>query len=129
MDDMPLDPDRIQRAANPLWVPATDPYLDPDIDDAEAGPGAPRVRRRRGPTLPEDGLAVVAAGAIRLETARRGLSQQDLALHLHLSRSAVSARFTGQVAWSLDDVGRIAMLYGCAVMDLLTEAPRSRSPW
>ncbi|MFE5340495.1 hypothetical protein ACFQ80_09730 [Isoptericola sp. NPDC056578] len=55
--------------------------------------------------------------------------QQDLAMALGRSRSANSARYTGQVPWSLDEIGRIAVLYGCRVSDLLTEAPLSRSPW
>ncbi|MFF2453807.1 helix-turn-helix domain-containing protein [Isoptericola sp. NPDC058082] len=84
--------------------PPTDPDVDPDI-------------------------AAVAAGAVRYETARRGMLQQDLAMALGHSRSANSARYTGQVPWSLDEIGRIAVLYGCRVSDLLTEAPLSRSPW
>ncbi|MFE6967838.1 helix-turn-helix domain-containing protein [Isoptericola sp. NPDC057653] len=119
---------RLRRATDPFWVPATDPDLDPDVDDAEGGPGAPRPRRRARRLLP-DGLAEAAAGAIRYESARRGMTQQDLSLALGRSRSAVSARYTGQVPWSLDDVGRLASLYGCHVTDLLTEPPRVRSPW
>ncbi len=111
--------------------PLPDSELVVDIDDAEGGPGAPRVRRRRAPTLREDGLAMVAAGAVRLESARRGISQQDLAQELGMSRTAVSARFTGQVPWSLDQIGQIARLFGCRVVDLLVEAPNLRGivPW
>ncbi|GAA1725326.1 hypothetical protein GCM10009809_21410 [Isoptericola hypogeus] len=122
------DPDRYRRI-DPHWTPPGDPDLDPDLDDAEGGLGAPRRRRRRAPRLTEDGLALVAAGAVRYESARRDMSQQDLAMALGRSRSAVSARFTGQVPWSLDEIGKIAVLYGCRVADLLAEAPRSTSPW
>ncbi|MFD6176749.1 MULTISPECIES: helix-turn-helix domain-containing protein [unclassified Isoptericola] len=118
-----------RRAVDPYWSPATDPDLDPDIDDAEGGPGAPRPRRRRARRLLPDGLAEAAAGAVRYESARRGMTQQDLSRALGRSRSAVSARYTGQVPWSLDDIGRLAILYGCHVTDLLTEPPRARSPW
>jgi len=118
-----------RRAVDPYWSPRTDPDLDPDIDDAEGGPGAPRPPKRRAPRVSPDGLAAVAAGAVRYETARRGMLQQDLAMALGRSRSAISARYTGQVPWSLDEIGRIAVLYGCHVSDLLTEAPQSRSPW
>jgi len=111
--------------------PAPDPELFVDIDDAEGGPDAPRVRRRRAPRLSKDGLAIVAAGAVRLESARRGISQQDLATELGMSRTAVSARFTGQVPWTLDQIGTIAQLYGCRIVDLLVEAPNERGiiPW
>ncbi|MFE5307030.1 helix-turn-helix domain-containing protein [Isoptericola sp. NPDC056605] len=118
-----------RRAVDPYWSPPTDPDVDPDIDDAEGGPGAPRPRKARAPRVSPDGLAAVAAGAVRYETARRGMLQQDLAMALGRSRSAISARYTGQVAWSLDEIGRIAVLYGCRVSDLLTGAPLSRSPW
>ncbi|MEU2200703.1 helix-turn-helix transcriptional regulator [Isoptericola sp. NPDC019482] len=102
---------------------------EPEDDDAEGGPGAPRHRKGRAPRVSPDGLAAVAAGAVRFETARRGMLQQDLAMVLGRSRSAISARYTGRVPWSLDEIGRIAVLYGCRVSDLLTEAPVSRSPW
>ena len=118
-----------RRAVDPYWSPRTNPDLDPDIDDAEGGPGAPRPRKARAPRVSPDGLAAVAAGAVRYETARRGMLQQDLAMALGRSRSAISARYTGRVPWSLDEIGRIAVLYGCRVSDLLTEAPQSRSPW
>ncbi|WP_277213582.1 helix-turn-helix transcriptional regulator [Isoptericola croceus] len=111
-----------------LSRPAPDHHLAVDIDDAEAGPGgAPEIfdppRRRPGPRLCADGLARVAAGAVRLEAARRGLSQQQLAIELGLSRTAVSARFRDQVAWTLDEIGLLAQLFGCRVADLVTEAP------
>ena len=118
-----------RRAVDPYWSPATDPDLDPDIDDAEGGPGAMRPRKRRAPRVSPDGLAAVAAGAVRYESARRDIHQQDLAMALGRSRSAISARYTGQVPWSLDEIGKIAVLYGCRVSDLLTEAPQSRQPW
>ena len=66
-------------------------------------------------------LSRVAAGAIRLESARRDISQEDLAELLGRSRSAISQRFTGKVAWSLDDLGTIAAAFGCPVDDLLDD--------
>jgi DNA-binding XRE family transcriptional regulator len=123
------------------WMRATDrsiPGLElmVDIDDAEGGPGGIRElfdppRRLRAPRLVADGLASVAAGAVRLETARRGLSQQQLAAELGLSRTAVSARFREQVPWSLDEIGVLAQLFGCRVAELVTEAPAAngRTNW
>ncbi|MDO8147866.1 helix-turn-helix domain-containing protein [Isoptericola sp. b515] len=114
-------------------LPVPPPDLEPmvDLDDAEAGPDgdlelARPPRRRLPPRVAHDGLAMVAAGAVRLETARRGMSQQDLAAAVGLSRTAVSARFRGRVAWSLDEIGTLAQLFGCRVVDLVTEAPRPR---
>lgn len=66
-------------------------------------------------------LSRVAAGAVRLESARRDISQEDLAELLGRSRSAISQRFTGKVAWSLDDLGAIAAAFGCPVDDLLDD--------
>ncbi|NOW02114.1 helix-turn-helix transcriptional regulator [Isoptericola chiayiensis] len=116
------------------FVQPLEPVL--DIDDAESGPDgiaelADPPRRRPAPRLSSDGLALVVAGAVRLEAARRGLSQQQLATELGLSRTAVSARFRGRVAWSLDEVGLLAQLFGCRVVELVTEAPTpaGRSVW
>ncbi|WP_255641448.1 hypothetical protein [Isoptericola luteus] len=33
---------------------------------------------------------------------------------------------TGQAAWSLDQIGDIAQLYGCRIVDLLVESPNAR---
>ncbi|MGW6003528.1 helix-turn-helix transcriptional regulator [Oerskovia enterophila] len=66
-------------------------------------------------------LSRVAAGAVRLESARRDISQEDLAELLGRSRSAISQRFTGKVAWSLDDLGTIAAAFSCPVDDLLDD--------
>ncbi|WP_418275602.1 helix-turn-helix domain-containing protein [Isoptericola jiangsuensis] len=107
-----------------------------DLDDAEGGScsdsdALARQRRFRTPRLRQDGLAVVAAGAVRLESARRGLSQKDLALELGLSRTAVSARFRGHAPWTLDEIGRLAQLFDCRVVELVSEAPdiRGRTVW
>jgi ribosome-binding protein aMBF1 (putative translation factor) len=107
-----------------------------DVDDAEGGTcrdseALARQRRFRTPRLAHDGLATVAAGAVRLESARRGLTQKDLAAELGLSRTAVSARFREQVPWTLDEIGTLARLFGCRVVDLVTEAPdiNGRTIW
>ena len=105
----PLDPD-----------PIFDGTLDPDLDD-DADEARPVVRPRRAPTLNRDGLARLCASAIRFEAARRGLSQMQIAAELGLSRAAVSDRFRGRTAWTLDQVGVIAQLFGCDPAVLVKE--------
>ncbi len=97
--------------------PYFDGTLDPDLDD-EAGPV---VHPQPAPTLNRDGLARLCATAIRFEAARRGLSQAQIAAELGLSRAAVSDRFRGRTAWTLDQVGVIAQLFGCDPAVLVNE--------
>lgn len=97
--------------------PLFDGTLDPDIDDEVA----PEVRPRPAPTLYRDGLALVCAAAIRFEAVRRGLSQMQIAAEVGLSRAAVSDRFRGKTAWTLDQLGVIALLFGCDVSVLVNE--------
>lgn len=102
--------------------PIFDGTLDPDLDDDVDADGArPVVRPRPAPTLNRDGLAMLCAAAIRFESARRGLSQMQIAAELGLSRAAVSDRFRGKTAWTLDQVGVIAQLFGCDPADLVKE--------
>jgi ribosome-binding protein aMBF1 (putative translation factor) len=117
----PLDPD-----------PLFDGTLDPDIDDD--GEVRPAVHPRPAPTLKRDGLARLCASAIRFEAARRGLSQMQIAAEVGLSRAAVSDRFRGRTAWTLDQVGVIAELFGCDPAVLVNEPRRPvrdipGSPW
>jgi hypothetical protein len=106
----PLDPD-----------PIFDGTLDPDIDDDVDAEAHPTVRPRPAPTLNRDGLASLCASAIRFEAARRGLSQMQIAAEVGLSRAAVSDRFRGRTAWTLDQVGVIAQLFGCDPAVLVNE--------
>ncbi|MFI2365039.1 helix-turn-helix domain-containing protein [Promicromonospora sp. NPDC019610] len=98
--------------------PLFDGTLDPDLDDDVT---APVVTPRRAPTLHLDGLALVCAGAVRFEAARRGLSQRQIAAEVGLSRAAVSERFRGRTAWTLDQLGTLALLFGCDPAVLVTE--------
>lgn len=98
--------------------PLFDGTLDPDLDD-DVDP--PTVRTRPAPTLYQDGLALVCAAAVRFEAARRGLSQRQIAVEVGLSRAAVSERFRGRTAWTLDQVGVLALLFGCDPAVLVTE--------
>ena len=71
----------------------------------------------------EETLACVVAGNVRLEAARVGVSQADLAQILGMSRSAVSLRHTGKVAWRVDELERVAWYLNFPVTDLL-EKPK-----
>lgn len=112
--------------------PIFDGTLDPDLDDdtdtdagtstgTSTGEARPVVRPRSAPTLNRDGLACLCASAIRFEAARRGLSQMQIAAEVGLSRAAVSDRFRGRTAWTLDQVGVIAQLFGCDPAVLVKE--------
>lgn len=99
----------------------------PDSHTPLRGTHAPPADRPRASDEPAEPAAYgvplsrVAAGAVRLESARRDISQEDLAELLGRSRSPISQRFTGKVAWSLDDLGTIAASFGCPVDDLLAD--------
>lgn len=70
------------------------------------------------------GLAEIVAANIRSELARDDLSQEDLAAILCRSRAAISRRINGSVAWSLEDVGKIAEILGMRPHELLERAHR-----
>ncbi|MFD2792037.1 helix-turn-helix domain-containing protein [Promicromonospora vindobonensis] len=100
--------------------PLFDGTLDPDLDD-DRDKDRPSIQPRPAPTLMRDGLALVCASAVRFEAARRGLSQRQIAAEVGLSRAAVSYRFRGRTAWTLDQVGIIALLFGCEPALLVSE--------
>lgn len=80
------------------------------------------------PSLVADGLAAVVAANVRFEAARHGLRQQDVAEIVRISRSAVSLRFTGKAAWSLDEIGRFAQALGIRPGELTVPPPRPVRP-
>lgn len=69
---------------------------------------------------PTRGLASIVAANIRFEAAMRELTQADLAAVVGLSRPAISQRYTGKVAWTLEEVGRVAMVMGIRPGELMT---------
>ena len=71
----------------------------------------------------EETLACVVAGNVRLEAARVGVTQADLAQILGMSHSAVSLRYTGRVAWRIDELELVAWYLNFPVTDLL-EKPK-----
>ncbi|TRW45210.1 helix-turn-helix domain-containing protein [Georgenia yuyongxinii] len=75
------------------------------------------------PDLRVRGLAAVVAGNIRLEAARRGLSQQDLAEMIGRSRASVSARWHDQVPWTVTEMGILAEYMGIHPGELVEGRP------
>lgn len=71
-------------------------------------------------------FACTVAANIRAETGRRGLHQRDIARYLGLAPSRISERWRGITAWSLDDVDRLAELFGIPPQDLCAEVDASR---
>ncbi|WP_223908406.1 helix-turn-helix domain-containing protein [Actinomyces capricornis] len=74
----------------------------------------------------EGSLAEVVAGNIRLEAARVGVSQAEIAKILGLSRSAVSLRYRGRVEWGITEVELVAWYLNLPVTDLLQKRARPR---
>lgn len=62
------------------------------------------------------------AAAVRAESARRRITQTQIAEHLGLSRMAVSRRLSGVVPFDADELGRTAELFGVPVSVLFGEA-------
>jgi transcriptional regulator with XRE-family HTH domain len=78
----------------------------------------------------QDTFAQVVASNIRAEVARRGIEQQQLARALGMSQAAVSDRFRGKTAWTLNDVEAVAHVLRATTSDLLVRhqglEPRTR---
>jgi transcriptional regulator with XRE-family HTH domain len=72
------------------------------------------------PSRVSDNLSRQVSTEIRAWMARRGLTQQDVALALGISRQAVSARLNGQTQWTLDDLAAVAEALGVSVTTLLS---------
>ncbi|HLS15253.1 MAG TPA: helix-turn-helix transcriptional regulator [Beutenbergiaceae bacterium] len=83
---------------------------------------APRLGKPRDPVdelTRVQGLASVVSANIRLEMARHDFTQDELAAYLYRSRAAISRRINGAVAWSLEDLGKIAEALGLRPHELL----------
>lgn len=87
------------------------------VDDEE-----PRLGKRPDPAdelTKVKGLAGVVSANIRFEMARHDFTQDELAAYLYRSRAAISRRINGTVAWSLEDLGKIAAALGVRPHELL----------
>jgi len=98
-----------------------------DFKQGGKGPARPPLYdpppRSPSRAMCEETLACIVAGNVRLEAARVGVTQADLAQILGMSRSAVSLRYTGRVAWRIDELERVAWYLNFPVTDLL-EKPK-----
>ncbi len=72
-------------------------------------------------------LSSVVASNARAECARRGWTQQMLADRLGMSRLAVSDRHRERTPWTLDEVARMADLFGLEVSELVAR-PKGFEP-
>ena len=62
------------------------------------------------------------ATAIRVEMARNGLTQRDLAEALGVTQATVSSRMNGHTEWTIRELQIVAATCGVAVTDLLAGA-------
>ncbi|MGC5664976.1 helix-turn-helix domain-containing protein [Micromonospora sp. WMMD723] len=67
-------------------------------------------------------LRHLAAEEIRVLLARRRMSAAELARQTGIRQQALSRRMTGETAFDLDDLERIADVLGVTVADLLPTA-------
>jgi transcriptional regulator with XRE-family HTH domain len=62
------------------------------------------------------------AANVRAEMARKGVTQQKLAVHLDWSQAAISRRLSARVAFNVDELARIAAFLAVPLSALLGEA-------
>jgi len=73
-------------------------------------------------TNPLSGLRARVAESIRVELARRRMSQRALAEATGLSQSYIGRRMTGEMPFTTDDLALIATALGVPVLALLPAA-------
>ncbi|XCB29626.1 helix-turn-helix transcriptional regulator [Arcanobacterium hippocoleae] len=56
--------------------------------------------------------AQIVAENIRVEAARRSMNQSDIARKLGLKPATISLRWNGRRSWPIEDIGRIADVFG-----------------
>lgn len=67
-------------------------------------------------------LRLQIAAEVRAWRSRRSMSQKELGLALGLSQTQISARLRGEVAITLDEIERLADIFGVSAQTLLTGA-------
>ncbi|WP_448070527.1 helix-turn-helix domain-containing protein [Georgenia yuyongxinii] len=134
------DPDAERSEGAGVATPHDPPAPADQVRQDEGEPvGAQARRLPRAEALPGSvdlpdfrvrGLAAVVAATVRLEAARRDLSQQDLGAMIGRSRASVSARWHDQVPWTVYEVGILAEYMGIHPGELLEgRPPRPRWGW
>ena len=76
---------------------------------------------RHHPPARPTGLAAVVADNIRVEAGRIGITQQQLATCLGMSRSAVSLRYRYRVPWRVNELETVAFFLNVPVAELMTK--------
>ena len=66
-------------------------------------------------------IGEVVAENIRVESARRGYSQSDLARAISMSQPAINQRWRGMTRWQLDELDALARLFGVSVAYLVSD--------
>lgn len=77
---------------------------------------------------PLDGLRGAVSEAIRVELARRRMSQRALAEATGLSQSYIGRRLTGEMPFTTDDLALVAAALGVSVLSLLPAAAADAVP-
>ena len=72
-------------------------------------------------------LSHVAAQCVRAEAARRGWTQTELAHRMGMSKMAVSDRYRERTPWTVDELEKLADLFGVEVGELLAR-PKGFEP-
>jgi len=74
----------------------------------------------------ETSLRERVAEEVRALLGRRKMSASELARQLSLTQKYVSRRLTGETAFDLDDLEKIAAIFGVDVADLLPRSAEGR---
>ena len=74
---------------------------------------------------PPSGLREVVAESVRVEMARRRMTQRSLAAATGMSQSYIGRRMTGEMPFTTDDLALIATALGVPVTALLVAADSS----
>lgn len=78
-------------------------------------------------TVQANTLSHMVAANVRAECARRGWTQQDLAGKLKMGRITVSDRHREKTPWTVDELEKLADLFGVEVGELLAR-PKGFEP-
>ena len=69
---------------------------------------------------------MVVAANIRAESARLGITQQEIANALGITQGGVSKKWRGRVAWSLADLETMTRVLDCSLATLMSDGSVAR---